>query len=173
MRKRALIAVLATVVVAVGAGVAASELGAQSSDGAIENLTPTTVKLLHTGGSTPNSQYADLGRLTLPVGSWSVTAETTIRSQGPPTGVDCFLVAPNGQIDHQQIEITSTKNDNIADMAFGTVTNAPNGGSADLFCKVSNPSADRRVFADHTTLIGVSVSGVTSTRNPAPPLGTY
>src|SRR5262245_61446059 len=173
MRKRVLIATLATVAAAVGAGVAVSALGADSATGAIENLTPSTVKLLHTGGSTPNSQYANLGRLTLPVGSWFISAHTTIRSQAPPTGVDCFLVAPNAQIDHQQLEITSTKNDNIAGMSFGTVTNAPNGGNAELFCKVSNSSADRRVFADHTALIGVAVSGVTMTRNPAPPLGTY
>lgn len=173
MRTKVLAVALVGAAAAAGAALSASALRAQSSEGAIENAVPGIVKLLHTGGSLPNGQYADLGRLTLPAGSWAVSAHTTIRSQGPGTGVDCFLDAPNVPMDHQQLEITNTKNENIKQMVFGLVTNAPNGGNVDLFCKVSNAAADRHVFGEHTALIAINVNGTTFSRNDAPALGTY
>jgi len=158
----------------IAAAIVTPSLVAQSSAGAIANFTPGRVKLLHTGGSQPNSQYADLGRLTLPVGSWAITAHTVLMSAAPTsTGVDCFLVVPGAANVYTPIEITPNKGTNIKDLSFLSVTTTPNGGHVDLLCKVSERSADRRVFAQDTGIVAVSVSGASVTHNPAPPLGGY
>jgi len=146
-------------------------VGADSATGALANFTPGKVKLLQTGGEQPNSQYADLGRLKLPVGSWVIMAHSVLVASAS-TGVDCFLVAPNA-IAHSPVEVSSAKNLNIKDVFASVATTAPNGGNADLLCRVSSKSADRRVFAQDTSLVAVAVSGTTVTSNPAPAFGTY
>lgn len=155
------------------AAVMASNLGAQAADGSVANFTPGKVKLLHTGGSQPNGSYANLGRLTLPVGSWVITAHTVLVSSAPPTGVDCYLLAAGTAVSHTPLEILGAKNQNIQDLSLVSVTTAPSGGPVDLLCKVSNPAASRRVIAQDTSIVAVSVAGATVTHNPAPPFGSY
>jgi hypothetical protein len=172
--RRQLALALATGCCLAAAVFGASSLGAQSASGALANFTPGRVKIFHTGGSQPNSQYADLGRLALPVGSWAILAHTVLWSTAPSsTGVDCFLVAANASAVHTPMEIQPTKGDNIKDLYLNVVTTAPDGGHADLLCKVSNPAADRRVFAQDTSIMAISVSGTTLTHSPAPAPGTY
>jgi hypothetical protein len=153
------------------AAIAVPRLSADAATGALANFTPGRVKLLETGGTQPNGQYADLGRLKLPVGSWVITAHTVLLASAS-TGVDCFLVAPNA-IAHTPLEISSAKNENIKDLSATVVTTAPNGGNADLLCRVASKAADRKVLAQDTSLVAVSVSGATVTNNPAPAVGTY
>lgn len=156
------------------AAVVVPPLVAQSSAGAVANFTPGAVKLLHTGGTIPNSQYADLGRLRLPVGSWAITAHTVLVSKAPTTtGVDCFLVVPGPAAVHTPMTLSNAKGQNVEDLSLLSVTTAPDGGNVDLLCKVGTPSADRRVFAQDTAIVAVEVSGATVTRNPAPPIGSY
>jgi hypothetical protein len=149
-----------------------SAFGADAS-GALANFTPGQVKLFHTGGTVPNSQYADLGRLVIPVGSFVIDAHTVIRSQAPgPTGVNCYLVAP-GDTSHTSMEITSAKGDNIKDLSTTVITTAPNGGNVDLLCDVSQRNADRLVYAQDTSIVAISVNGATISHNPPPAVGTY
>jgi hypothetical protein len=177
MRKRRFILGLAFTFSLVAALVVVPPLVAQSGDGVVANFTPGKVKLLHTGGSLPNSQYADLGRLTLPVGSWAVTAHTALmNASGASTGVDCYLVGPGGFSavqSHTPAELPGAKGQNMKDLTLLAALTAPSGGSIDLMCKVSEKGADRRVFAQDTAISAVSVNGANVTHTPAPALGTY
>jgi hypothetical protein len=156
------------------AAIVVPSLVAQPSSGAVANFTPGKVKLYHTGGSAPSSQYADLGRLTLPVGSWAITAHTVLLSQAPTTtGIDCYLTPPGAPAVHTPMELSNAKGENIKDLSLLSVTTAPNGGKVDLLCRVSTASADRKVFAQDTGIVAVSVSGATVSYNPAPAVGTY
>jgi hypothetical protein len=172
-RRRLIVFLVALAAGAAIAGFSVSSLSAQSASGALANFTPGQVKLFHTGGTVPNSQYADLGRLVLPVGSFVIDAHTVLRSQAPgPTGVNCYLVAPGTQA-YTPIEITPDKGQNIKDLYASVVTTAPNGGNVDLLCDVSQRNADRAVFAQDTSIVAINVSGATVTRNPAPAVGSY
>jgi hypothetical protein len=177
MRNRRFVLGLAFTFCLAAALVVVPPLVAQSADGVVANFTSGKVKLLHTGGSLPNSQYADLGRLTLPVGSWAVTAHTDLmNASGAPTGVDCYLVGPGGFSvvqAHTPIELPGAKGQNIKDLTLLAALTAPSGGSIDVMCKVSATTADRKVFAQDTGISAVSVSGATVTHTPAPALGTY
>lgn len=157
---------------AAAAGFSVAAFGADAS-GALANFTPGQVKLFHTGGTVPNSQYADLGRLTIPVGSFVIDAHTVLRSQAPgATGVNCYLVAP-GDTGHTSMELPSSKGDNINDLSATVVTTAPNGGNVDLLCDVSQRNADRLVFAQDTSIVAISVNGATVSHNAPPPVGSY
>ena len=161
----------------VAAAVVVPSLVAQPGDGVVANFPSGRVKLLHTGGSLPNSQYANLGRLTLPVGSWAITAHTVLLNfSGNATGVDCYLVGPSGMTTvqaHTPMELSGAKGDNIAGLTLLAALTAPSGGNLDLMCKVSNKSADHKVFAQDTGITAVAVSGATVMHTPAPALGTY
>ena len=168
---------LAFICCLIAAAVVVPSLVAQSGDGVVANFAPGRVKLLHTGGSLPNSQYADLGRLALPVGSWAVTAHTALLNfSGAATGVDCYLVGPNGVATvqaHTPMELSGAKGDNIAGLSLLAALTAPSGGNVDLMCKVSSRAADRKVFAQDTGIIAVSVNGANVTHTPPPALGSY
>ena len=159
------------------AAIVVPPLVAQSNDGVVANFTPGRVKVLHTGGSLPNSQYADLGRVTLPVGSWSITAHTVLLNEsGGATGIDCYLVGPTGLSAvqaHGERELPGAKGSNIGELTLLTALTAPAGGNLDLMCKVSTAAADRRVFAQDTGIVAVSVNGATVGHAPAPALGSY
>jgi hypothetical protein len=168
---------LALVVACAGGAIAASSLGASTSDGVIANFAPGSVKLLHTGGSFPNSQYADLDRLKLPVGSWAITAHTVLLNRsGTPTGVDCYLVGPNGITAvqaHTPTELPAAKGTAIKDLTILSALTAPSGGNLDLMCKVSEKVAHMKVFAQDSAIMAVAVNGATVTHTPAPALGSY
>lgn len=171
-KRRVFLLALAVAACAAATGFSVAAFGAAAS-GALANFTPGQVKLFHTGGTVPNSQYADLGRLVIPVGSFVIDAHTAIRSQAPgPTGVNCYLVAP-GATAYTPIEIPPNSGENIKDLSATVVTTAPNGGNVDLLCDVSQKSADRLVFAQDTSIVAIAVNGDTVSHNPPPAVGTY
>ena len=137
--------------------------------GALANITPGLVRVLHTGGVQPNAQYADLGRLMLPVGSFVVTASTTLVSKAATTGVECFLKGPGGTLSHVERSLSAGKGANVSGLLTSLVLNAPSGGNVDLLCRVTNPAADRKVSAQDTKIVAINVPGVTVTNNAAPP----
>ncbi len=168
-------------------------LSAQSADGALANFTPGSVKLYHTGGTVPSSGYADVGRLTIPSGAYSLTAHAVISSSASAaTGVECFLVypgtkddpyalppnlmnvPPNTQNVASSMTIGSASGDNsMKDLSLAAVTTTATGGNVDLLCRVLNPSADREVWARDISIVAVSVAGTTVTNNEPPATGTY
>src|SRR5579864_309241 len=168
---------LALTVCLAAAAVSVPPLVAQSNDGVIANFPPGRVKVLHTGGSLPNSQYADLGRITLPVGSWSITAHSVLLNySGGATGVDCYLVGPSGLSTvqaHGETELPGAKGSNIGELTLLTALTTPAGGNLDLMCKASQKAADRKVFAQDTAIVAVSVNGASVGHTPAPALGSY
>ena len=159
--------------IAVASLVTASVVGADSSDGAVSNQTPGATKLYYTGTTNPNTHWGLLGRLTLPVGSWAIVAKTNLFASGPATSAECWLMAPNARPDLGVTALAvSPKSNAIRNLSFSTVSNAPNGGHADLWCKLLNQASTKTVFARGTTITAVSVTGVTQTANAAPPLGS-
>ncbi len=156
---------LVVFIVVVSAFATASIVGAASGTGAIGNITPAGVKVLYTGGTVPGPGYSIIGRLTLPVGSWAIFGKTELISHGPQTGVECYLSAPGTQ-DFNGAEMGGgAKVDALRTLAFTSVSNAPNGGYADLSCRVNTPAADRTVTENGTSITAVSVTGVTATSN--------
>ncbi|HVC88714.1 MAG TPA: hypothetical protein VNC40_14985 [Gaiellaceae bacterium] len=158
---------LATLVTFVAvAAVGAVSIGATSGSGAIANITPGNVKILAWHSTAPNpANWAHLGQLSLPVGSWLVTAHFDVYSQASiPTAVDCFLTAPNAISGHDTIELGDAKGINGSSMSLLALTNAPNGGSADVYCRLTDTAADRKVFARSVIVAATSVDGVTVTR---------
>jgi hypothetical protein len=172
MSKQRVFVLALAVAACVSIGWSISAFAADAS-GALANFTPGQVKLFHTGGTVPNSQYADLGRLVIPVGSFVIDAHTVIRSQAPgATGVNCYLVAPGGTA-YTPMEITPNKGENIKDLSATVVTTAPNGGDVDLLCDVSQRNADRLVFAQDTSIVAIAVNGATVSHNAPPAVGSY
>jgi len=168
-------------------------LSAQSADGALANFTPGSVKLYHTGGTVPSSGYADIDRLTIPSGAYSLTGHAVISSNASvATGVGCFLVYPGTQDDPyalppnlidvppgtqstaSSMTLGAANGDNSTkDLSLAAVTTTATGGNVDLLCRVTNPSADREVWAHDTSIVAVSVAGTTVTDNEPPAPGTY
>lgn len=162
-RSTLIVSILAALCTAV---VVASAVGADTGTGALANFTANKVKLHQTGATIPNSSWTLVGRLQLPVGSWVIDGRLNVYSvAGTATPVDCYLMAPNATPGHAEIELGATKGTNGQSMGVLTATNAPNGGNADLLCRVSNKAADRAVFAQGIAIVATSVSGVTVTRN--------
>lgn len=146
----------------------ASAAGADSPSG-IANITPTKIKLHQSGTTVPGSSWTEVGRLQLPVGSWVTQAHLSVYSvASAPTPVECYLTAPNATAGHAVVELGAAKGANAADISLIALSNAPNGGSADLICKVSAPAADRRVFAQGVVVAATSVGGVTVTHSTPP-----
>ena len=164
--------VLAATVAAV-ALVTASIVSADTSTGAISNLSPAKLKIVHTGGAVPNTSDSVIGRLTLPVGSWAIFADTSLYALGSPaTDVQCWLTAPNASPGFDETTMSGQSAvDSVRSLSLSTVTNAPDGGNVDLRCRVTNGAADRLIRERTTRITAISVPGVTSTENPPPALG--
>lgn len=165
-RKRALYTAL---LVLTGLAVWMASAAGAESPSAIANITPTKVKIRQSGTTMPGSSWTEVGRLQLPVGSWVVQAHLTAYSIAPATTpLECYLTAPNAAAGHALVELGATKGTNADDISLIALSNAPNGGNADLVCKVSALAADRRVFAEGIVVAATSVSGATVTHS-APP----
>jgi hypothetical protein len=174
MKRHRLLIFAAVAASAIAAAAFAAPLfGADNGTGALANFTPGTTKIVHSGYTIPEpGHYSDIGRLTLPVGSWEITAHTVVQAQSSAptaTAVECYITAPNAQAGYAATDVGPTKGSDIGELTATTVSTAPNGGTADLLCRV-NAADSKLVYARATSVIAVSVDGSTVTFNPAPEL---
>ena len=192
-KRRILLFAAVTAAALTAAAFLVPSLGAQSADGALANFTPGSVKLYHTGGTVPSSGYSDIDRLTIPAGAYSITGHAVIASHSSlATGVDCFLIYPGTQddpyalmpnlltvpVNTQNVESSlalgpSGSDNGTEAVSLAAVTTTASGGNVDLMCRVTNPSADRDVWARDISVVATSVAGTTVTNNDPPAPGTY
>jgi hypothetical protein len=165
-KKRLLVATL------VAGGAAAAILVANSfgagGNGAVANFTPGSVKIQHSSNTAPAPAWSTVGTVTLPVGSWVVSAHTvvTLASTAPTgTDVECYLVAPNSQLGYTATGLFPSKASNLRELSAQTVSDAPNGGTASLVCRVNSREDNKLAFAKQTSLIATSVEGTSTSLN--------
>lgn len=158
-RWRMVVGLIAAAAIATGV-LAATSFGAGSA-GAVANFTGK-IKIEHSGSTTPSSAWSTVGHVSLPVGSWVVSAHTvvTLGSTAPEgTDVECDLIAPNAVMGYTATGLMPTKANNVRDLSAQTVTNLPNGGTASLVCRLNDRADSKLAFARGTSLIGTSVAG--------------
>jgi hypothetical protein len=155
---------------AVGAAALAAASFGASGTGAVATFSVGRNKIDYSGSTTPTSAYSDIGRLQLPVGSWVITAHTVVQLSPAAAGtvVECFLSAPNAQTGYTTAGLSPAKGQDLAQLSAQTVSNAPNGGNADLVCRVNTRADGKLVKARATSIVGTSVDGASVSLSKPP-----
>jgi hypothetical protein len=164
MRKRLL--VLAVLTAAITAAIVVTDSSGAGGAGAVANFTTNKVKIEQSGNSTPDAAWSTIGRVTLPVGSWVITAHTvaTIASNAPTgTDVECYLNAPNATPGFTATGLLPSKANDERELTTQTVGDTPNGGTASFVCRVNTVADNKLVLARETSVIATSVAGTSTT----------
>jgi hypothetical protein len=165
--KRSVILVVALSAV-LGATVATNSLGAGGT-GAVASFTKgTLVPIQFSQSTTPASSWQTVGKVALPVGSWVIDAHAVAVLAGTaPQGtiVECDLVAPNAQLGYTATGVLPTKGNNVRELSAQTVSDAPNGGTAILTCRVNTKVDSKLAVAKQASIVATSVSGTSTSLN--------
>jgi len=164
------------IALALATGLFAASAGAQATavPDAFYNITsPTKVKIVHTGGTVPNTSYSVIGRLALPAGSYAITAKADVYSiAGTATGVECYLMGGNALADFDNGSFsTAGKGANEHTLSFALATTLASAGNVDLRCRATTIGGDRKVFGRDVRIMAITVNSVSSTETGAPSLG--
>jgi hypothetical protein len=143
------------------AGVLAATSFGAGGTGAISSVAGR-IKIEHSSNITPTSAWSTVGHVSLPVGSWVISAHTvvTLASTAPEgTDVECDLVAPNAVMGYTATGLLPTKANDVRDLSAQTVADMPNGGTASLVCRLNDRGDSKLVLARGTSIIATSVAG--------------
>jgi hypothetical protein len=146
---------------ALAAGVLAATSSGAGGTGAVSRVSGT-IKIGHSGNTTPTSAWSEVGFVSLPVGSWVISAHTvvTLASTAPQgTVVECDLTAPNAVNGYTATGLLPTKANDVRDLSAQTVADVPNGGKAALVCRLNDRADSKLAFAHQTSVIATSVAG--------------
>lgn len=160
MKKWRVIVGLVTAIAIATAALAATSFGAGNA-GAVASFSGK-FKIEHSSSTTPTSAWSTIGHVTLPVGSWVISAHTVVTLAGfapQGTDVECDLTAPNAVMGYTATGLTPTKGNDVRDLSAQTVANAPNGGTASLVCRLNDRADSKLALARGTSIIATSVAG--------------
>jgi hypothetical protein len=164
MKRKGLVFGLVVLGAVVASVVAVNSFGAGGT-GAVASFKLSSGKLLRSANTTPTSAWSTLVQVTLPVGSWVVNAHTVVSlaSTAPGgTDVECDLIAPNAQMGYTAAGLLPSKGNNIRELSAQTVSDAPNGGTASLVCRLNSQADNKLAFAKQTSIIATSVAGTSA-----------
>jgi len=146
---------------AIGTGVLAATSFGAGGTGAVASFTGR-IKIEHSSNVTPTSAWSTVGQVSLPVGSWVISAHTVVTLAGvAPEGtvVECDLTAPDAVMGYTATGLLPTKANDVRDLSAQTVADMPNGGTAALVCRLNDRGDSKLVLARGTSIIATSVAG--------------
>jgi hypothetical protein len=142
------------------AALAATSFGAGNT-GAVSSFAGK-FKIEHSSNTTPTSAWSTIGHLSLPVGSWVISAHTVVTLSGAApqgTDVECDLVATNAVMGYTATGLMPARASDVRDLSAQTLSDMPNGGTASLVCRLNDRADSKLVLARGTSIIATSVAG--------------